>query len=97
MNLSKMHLLEFDRLIQLLESPGFTELRFELLERPPTLLATLHGLLMLLPQVKRPIWPNFGQRTYFGNFVRLSVAGPENDQMLKFNSAYFERNHYLIE
>jgi vacuole morphology and inheritance protein 14 len=52
MNLTKAHLAEFDRLIQLLESPGFTSLRFELLERPPTLLATLHGVLMLLPQEK---------------------------------------------
>ena len=52
MNLTKAHLLEFDRLIQLLESPGFTSLRFELLDRPATLLATLRGLLMLLPQVQ---------------------------------------------
>ena len=55
MNISKDHLEEFDRLVQLLESPGFSSLRFELLNRPPTLLATLQGLLMILPQVS----PNY--------------------------------------
>jgi len=45
-------LVEFDRLIQLIESPGFTPLRFELLERPPVLTATLYGVLMILPQSK---------------------------------------------
>ena len=37
-NVSEDDLTEFDRLIQLIESPGFTALRFELLERPPVLI-----------------------------------------------------------
>ena len=36
-NIVEEDLIEFDRLIQLIESPGFTPLRFELLERPPVL------------------------------------------------------------
>ena len=36
-NIVEEDLVEFDRLIQLIESPGFTPLRFELLERPPVL------------------------------------------------------------
>lgn len=65
MNLNSAHLGEIDRLIQLLESPGnlncphffyfhsgFTWLRFELLEKPPALIASLRGLLMILPQSK---------------------------------------------
>ena len=36
-NIIEEDLVEFDRLIQLIESPGFTPLRFELLERPPVL------------------------------------------------------------
>ena len=52
MNLNSAHLGEIDRLIQLLESPGFTWLRFELLEKPPALIASLRGILMILPQSK---------------------------------------------
>ncbi|CBY40625.1 unnamed protein product, partial [Oikopleura dioica] len=52
MNLNSAHLCEIDRLIQLLESPGFTWLRFELLEKPPALIASLRGILMILPQSK---------------------------------------------
>ena len=37
-NLSEDDLSEFDRLVQLIESPGFTLLRFELLQRPPVLI-----------------------------------------------------------
>ena len=37
LNINEQILEEFDRLVQLLESPGFTQLRFELLERPPVL------------------------------------------------------------
>ena len=40
-NILEEDLVEFDRLIQLIESPGFTPLRFELLERPPVLTGTL--------------------------------------------------------
>ena len=39
-NILEEDLVEFDRLIQLIESPGFTPLRFELLERPPVLTGT---------------------------------------------------------
>ena len=37
--------------------------------------------------------------TYFGNFRRLNVAGAKNDQAdrrSKFNSAFFERNHFFL-
>ena len=37
-NLNEDDLAEFDRLVQLIESPGFTLLRFELLESPPVLI-----------------------------------------------------------
>ena len=37
-NLNEDDLSEFDRLVQLIESPGFTLLRFELLQRPPVLI-----------------------------------------------------------
>ena len=40
-NLNEDDLAEFDRLVQLIESPGFTLLRFELLERPPVLIGNL--------------------------------------------------------
>ncbi|EDV25994.1 uncharacterized protein TRIADDRAFT_23502 [Trichoplax adhaerens] len=46
-------LAEIDRLVQLLESPGFTYLRLQLLEIEDNyyLVKALYGLLMLLPQV----------------------------------------------
>lgn len=45
-------LVELDKLIQLLESPIFTQLRLQLLEpqRHAHLIKALYGLLMLLPQ-----------------------------------------------
>lgn len=45
-------LVQVDKLVHLLETPIFTYLRLQLLEpgRYPTLLKTLYGLLMLLPQ-----------------------------------------------
>ncbi|WPH00098.1 Hypothetical protein R9X50_00292100 [Acrodontium crateriforme] len=46
------HLIQIDKLVQLLESPVFTYLRMQLLEpeRYPHLYKCLYGLLMLLPQ-----------------------------------------------
>jgi len=47
-------LMEVDKLVQLIESPIFVNLRLQLLEpqRHPFLLKTLYGLLMLLPQTR---------------------------------------------
>ncbi|XP_011494021.1 PREDICTED: protein VAC14 homolog [Ceratosolen solmsi marchali] len=43
-------LTEVDKLIQLIESPIFTYLRLELLEKNESLVCALYGLLMILPQ-----------------------------------------------
>ena len=40
-NLAEDELAEFDRLVQLIESPGFTSLRFELLQRPAVLIGQI--------------------------------------------------------
>ena len=37
LNINEDILKQFDRLVQLIESPGFTQLRFKLLQRPPIL------------------------------------------------------------
>ncbi|KAI8916403.1 vacuolar protein 14 C-terminal Fig4p binding-domain-containing protein [Gorgonomyces haynaldii] len=52
MEITVQHLVQIDKLVQLLESPVFTSLRLQLLEpdKHPALYKCLYGLLMLLPQ-----------------------------------------------
>lgn len=91
-------LMEVDKLVQLIESPIFVNLRLQLLEpqRHPFLLKTLYGLLMLLPQTpafdclraRLTCITGFGQLNIFPESkYALSQALPRNEtEILDFES-----------
>jgi len=80
-------LIQIDNIVQLLESPVFTELRMQLLEpqQHPYLLKTLYGILMLLPQ--SGAYAKLQNRLHcISTLTLMNIAAEKNQQQLNSNS-----------
>jgi len=98
-------LMEVDKLVQLIESPIFVNLRLQLLEpkRHPFLLKTLYGLLMLLPQSRAfeglhnrlSCITGFGQLNIFPNsrFAKSEGLSKKETDILDFESLLKHFDH----